>query len=272
MPEAVGELLESGQRAFFVPSANVDLLCLRDMLIGGLHAKFSSNKFTLYYPSGSVAIIAKDYGDGFWSITESQLRELCGDSKNYVANSANYLSAEEIRRAKEAQLLCGQFGHPGPKYLQQALDHGLLGPTHLSANDHKNAVSMFGPCIACLEGKMKEPRAPTSNSEPARTIGGMIHVDLIPLPASSIGGNKFILFSVDEKSAYVYAIPIESKTINKLCEAFDKLIQHYVSHKHRVLRICSDDEAVFRSTKSHLNLKGIIISHTPAGLHERRCE
>jgi hypothetical protein len=271
-PTSIGELLESGQKAMHVPNAKVDLLCLKEMLVGGLTAKFTFNSFALHYPNGSIAIIANDYGDGFWSITESQLIKLYGDSSKTQANNTNFLSAEEIKRAKEALPLCGQFGHPGPRYLQLALEHGLLGPTYLTAQDHKNCISLYGPCLACRIGKMKESPTPSSLSEPARVIGGMVHIDLIPLSSPSIGGNKFILFSVDEKCAYTYAIPIESKSAMNICSALDKLIDHYIMHKHRILKICSDDEASLRATKSFLNLKGIILSHTPAGLHERRAE
>jgi len=44
---------------------------------------------------------------------------------------------------------------------------------------------------------MKAPSEKPSESAPAEKIGDNVHVDIIPIP-TSIGGNNFILMTVDE--------------------------------------------------------------------------
>ena len=81
-----------------------------------------------------------------------------------------------------------------------------------------------------------------------------------------------MLFAVDGKCRFKLGIPAQSKTTKNLCGAFDKMISIYNRHGHRVHHITSDDEKVFRSCVHHLGIKGITLSHTPAGLHEKFAE
>jgi hypothetical protein len=91
--------------------------------------------------------------------------------------------------------------------LAAALKNNNLEGTHLTAQDVRNAAAIYGPCIACLQGKMKAPREPTSTAPLATAIGEKIHCDILPIP-TSIGGNNFILYCVDDKSDYVVAVPM----------------------------------------------------------------
>ena len=55
---------------------------------------------------------------------------------------------------------------------------------------------------------MKAPVELSSNS-PRAHIGDNIHMDIIIISIpTSVGGNNYILFSVDKKSDYIIGIPI----------------------------------------------------------------
>jgi hypothetical protein len=95
-----------------------------------------------------------------------------------------FLSAQQKERAKEARELHNALGYPGDKALCKALENGNLVPTRVTCQDVKNAKLLLGPCIACLQGKMRAPAEKSSDSPPAEKIGDNVHMDIIPVPTS----------------------------------------------------------------------------------------
>jgi Reverse transcriptase (RNA-dependent DNA polymerase) len=118
---------------------------------------------------------------------------------------------------------------------------------------------------------MKAPPAPTSQSPPASTIGENIHCDILPI-STSIGGNNNVFFTVDDKSDYVIAVPMQGKSTKQLVAAMDVVIRTYQQHGHTVKHFTSDDEANLKATLPHLLIRKITHSTTPAGLHEKKAE
>ena len=58
---------------------------------------------------------------------------------------------------------------------------------------------------------MKAPSEKSSDSQPAEKIGDNVHVDNIPVP-TSVGGENFILMTVDEKSDFIIDIPNQQRS------------------------------------------------------------
>ena len=58
---------------------------------------------------------------------------------------------------------------------------------------------------------MKEDPMPESNSSPASEIGEHLHCDLIPCKKETLGGNRWILFTVCEKTGYVCCHTLKTK-------------------------------------------------------------
>ena len=121
----------------------------------------------------------------------------------------------------------------------------------------------MGPCCACQQGKMKALSAPTSMSQPPLTIGAKIHVDIYPIP-TSIGGNNFILMSIDGRRLCNRHTDA-NKIYKRPNKGMDKIIQLYQSND-----FCSDDKNNLKATYAQLRLRKISHSFTPAGLHEKR--
>jgi hypothetical protein len=174
-------------------------------------------------------------------------------------------------RARAARDLHNSIGHPNDHVLCKALDNSNLLGTHVTSLDVKNAAIIMGSCIACQQGKMRAPSAPTSISQPAASIGANIHIDIYPIP-TSIGGNNFILMTVDELSDYVIAVPMPTKSTSELIKAMDKVVSVYQQHGHIVMHFTSDDENNLNATVPQLRLRKITQSATPAGLHEKKVE
>jgi hypothetical protein len=144
-------------------------------------------------------------------------------------------------RAKAAIELHAILGHPNDFVLFKALDNANLLWTNITAIDIKNASAILGACTACQQGKLRAPTAHTSTSQPSTTIGGNVHVDIYPIP-TSIGGNNFILMSVDGRSDFIIAVPMPNKSTHELIKALDTITKTYISHGHIVLQFSSDDK------------------------------
>ena len=254
-------------RTVCAPKASSNLLCIKQLLKNGGHFEGNFHKMTVYDAKGTVIAHGRDEGDGYWTHT------IPGEIvKANVAQEGRYYNAEERSRAREAFQLCPLLGHPSDDNIIAMLDKGAVTGTHLTAQDFRNARAIHGPCLACLEAKMKEDPKKTSLTPPATAVGQRLHMDLIPLKKVSLGGHTFILFSVDEYTGYHLAVPLKAKSKPEMFNAVRSMIAHYAQRQHKVTHICSDNEANFNSMKVELGLLGVFHSGTPSGLHERRAE
>jgi hypothetical protein len=118
---------------------------------------------------------------------------------------------------------------------------------------------------------MRAPTEKPSDSPPAEKIGDNVHMDIIPVP-TSVGGNNYILFSVDEKSDFIIGIPMPNKTTSQLIKAVDVLIGMYQHRGHTLSHFTTDNEHNLRAMENQLRTRKISISTTPAGLHEKKSE
>ena len=83
-----------------------------------------------------------------------------------IQHAVKHFSAEERSCAAEAFDLCPKLGHPSDIYLSNSLDNGNFSFCHLTFQDLRNARELYdGPCLACLEGKIKDSSQPSSISE-----------------------------------------------------------------------------------------------------------
>jgi len=183
-----------------------------------------------------------------------------------------HFSPEERQRAREAWNLCALLGHPGMEKIARDLDNGAHPECMLTSHDVRNAIALFGPCTACVEGKMNNPSEPASTTLPAQLIGEHLHADLIPLGKPSIGGHTQMIAAVDEKSAYNCLVPTLNKSAPTLWEGMEQILAFFQQYGHKVVQITTDAESTLRALKTPLNQRGIVLTVTPAGLHEKRIE
>lgn len=256
-----------------VQGANGNLLSLQQMVSDHRgHFEGDSETFTVYDSDNKVIVTARNRGDGFWTCKYS---DLCDKVKAYYKvyeKTERHYSAEERDRAKSANELCNQLGHPSDQAVITALDNGLFSQLHLTSQDFRNARDIYGPCPHCIEGKMRLSKEKTSISPPANEIGEHLHGDLIILRNKSIGGYNFILFMVDEKSGYCIGVPLETKGKKSIEDAMKGMVQEYNQYGHKVLKITCDDERTLMSAKAELAALGVHLDSTPPDLHEKRAE
>ena len=309
---AAGSLAHVDGVALVTPRAGSNLLSLMEMVkSNGGSFSGDSHHLVVRDGSGNVLLEGVNNGDDFWSCDEAALAPsfsaLEGDVemplvsedavKQFVETPSNtlqtvdaegrpiidltgqaleprtHLTAEERARAKEAHALCDRMGHPGDQAVIDSLDYSLRPEfAHLTSQDFRNGRALLGPCRACQEGKMTAPRELVSKSEPARSIGEHVHSDLYILKDTSIGGNRFILVTADEKSSYIVGVPMQRKSESHVRDAGIQTLTEFNVHGHRMVLQTTDDESSLLTLKKHLGPLGVRVSPTPAGLHEKFVE
>eukprot|EP01036_Dinobryon_divergens_P035879 gene35879-46576_t len=287
--------------AFCVPNATGNLLSVHALIKNGGYFKGDEKSLHVYDAKGHLLVSGVNTGTDFWSVrygdleshssnptistslTPLAVNQVFGNSVTALSKyslvqtavpSPTHFSTEERTRAREAFELCSVLAHPGDSALSRLLDGNNLPNCHLTSRDLRHARLLFGPCPACIEGKMIAPKTPTSTTEPARSIGEVLHCDILLLPDGGdyIGGYKGFLFCVDEKSGFIAMINIRSKTSAEILRAFKDAIGYFNQFGHKVVKVFTDDETVFRSVQPQLAFFGVTLSTYPAGLHEKRAE
>jgi len=181
------------------------------------------------------------------------------------------LSGEEIRRAKVAKAM-HRASHIPYKMLVAGCNNGCYFNVGLVGQDFKNAVILFGKCNACVEGNMKAPQVKTSESAPANKIGSAIAMDLHPMANTSLGGSKWILYAVDEKTGYILMYGLKDKSTDSVNNGIRNIVAEISSYGHRVERILFDNEAGFNACALYVRERKILPLYTPSGLHNRLIE
>ena len=276
--------------ALVTPEADSDLLSLME-LVKSCNGTFHGDKTKLIVKNGegNVMLSAKNLGDDFWSVTESDLASSISANAadaidvqpqeeqyqtiiNQPGLTERHFTAEQRSRAQEAHNLCRLLRHPGDATIIKALDSNLFVGCHLTSQDFRNGRELLGPCLACVEGKMVAPTEKTSTSPPATKIGEHLHVDMIILEVKSIGGNTIIIVAKDEFSGYAIGVPSKDKSEKTLKNVGELLLAEMNMWGHKVREITTDDEQCFKVWTKHLAMYGVKVSPTPSGLHEKRAE
>jgi hypothetical protein len=282
------------QFALFSKEVNANLLSM-DLLLKDFDS-FKGSKYCLrLMKDGETALLALKRKDGYYICSAKSVREalarckaarlapklLCSmptsePNSEALASIADpvLFSAEQRKRAEDAYLLCAKLGHPNSESIIAALNNNIFPGTTLSGQDVRNSIALFGPCPHCIEGKMRAPSEPSSNSQPASAIGEIIHIDYIPLPEESIAKNRCLWFAVDEFSGYIYAIASPSKSKSDVIHVFNRIIAHFAAfgHRSKLQNFRSDDDVAIKAAIFHLNSLGINLATTPKDLHEKRAE
>jgi hypothetical protein len=307
-PSCVGNLPFAG-KTYCIEEAHENLISIRQLIKPGGRSTADENSLKVYDNDGNLLLIGYNKGDDFWRCSYRDLKkasQLCDralDAKNAqstayelssnmsdevsVVNEAPDLSKfqsreevphftyEERQRAQAAFDLHVSLGHPGDKSLMRSLDNGNYS-TNLTGKDLRNARSIFGPCLACLEAKMHAPPQTESilKENPPENVGEQLFMDIIPLDAKSLGGHTQLLASVDRKSGHVVIVPMPSKGEKAIREASEVVISSYSQYGHKVKWIVTDDENSLKILKTHLAKEpfNIRCTATPPYLHNKRLE
>jgi len=254
-----------GLPCLVVPESTTRLLSLSNVVDQGYSFVGDATGIRIFSTSGEAIIIGTRDESGLFICPAIAPQHL-------ALNTVAHFTAEQRRRAQEAVHLHNLLLHPSDRVLVDALNNGNLLGCHLTAQDIRNARTLFGPCHGCITGKMTTAVAPTSLTEPAAFVGQHLHIDFIILEGRSIGGNYLVLTGIDEQSGYRVGIPTATKKRLPTLASLRSLISAFTKYNHSVKHITTDHERIFVSLQTDLASYGVRLTHTIPGRHESRVE
>jgi hypothetical protein len=252
------------------------------------------NKRTLYYnvPEAMSMVILVD-GNHFVTCTQTSNNLLpfpesgCGPFHPFptvtsapVACSATPFSLrqftkEQIGRCDRVEELLDFFCRPSDESLSASIQYGSLGKlsSGLTPTDvHLNRL-LRGPDRFRIQGRIRDPPALSSQSQPAPSPCWVLVVDQHTLKFPDIFGNTCKLHIVDEFSGAFWVIVAKSGSGKHLHEALLKIIQTTCNaHGHRVRIIHADADSVFNTLVAHFGSITVKVQLAPPGHHAKRIE
>jgi len=183
-----------------------------------------------------------------------------------------YYSKREFNRAWAAYQL-HQLNHMSYEALANAVENGHIINTNLTRKDFDNALTIYGPCAACLAAKF---RYPSLNADPRGTTmkGEIVAIDLLPVDQPQIGGYTYYIVSVDEYTKYIFLVGIKSKdTQRHLVAGLNRLRSHYLTRGNcQIQRFHPDSEACLLACEDAVNAINLPFDPSPPHIKQKQVE
>jgi hypothetical protein len=235
----------------------------------------AADMFHVHMPNGSVYTFRMNDEIGLYTTSfdpkpDNKETALVNFRSKLDPQGNRLFSQEEVRRAQDARLLHEKLDHISDQNLCSSLTYGKIINCPVTCQDVRNAHIIFGPCPACIQGKLtNEPASNTAH--PAEELGKVIHMDIFFIKDAQDKQVPYLI-SVEGNSGYLIASKLPSKSQSSLSDCIGRIFDHFKSFGHTIKHAYSDNEKVFRSIEPFINSKGATMTFSPSGRHERRAE
>ena len=251
---------DENQDAFVVWSDSVTLHFRR---LGGLYALHREDKDLC------SAMRQHATANAFIAFINTPITYGFANTINPDTGEANTLLPRHAReRAALARRLHLTLGHPGVHAMEKATVD--LANTNLTANDIRTMESLYGPCIACDQGKAKQ-KISGGNYHPATLPGEVLHADLITVP-TGVKTTATLIVAVDELTGYGLVVDVVAKSESPLLDKMLEIINFFRGRGAHVRKIKTDPENALRVLKPGLLRNGVEYEACPVGEHEKHAE
>jgi len=189
--------------------------------------------------------------------------------------SIRTLTKEQLHRCDMVEALLDAYCRPSDECLANSIKFGALGNlgTDLSPSDvHLNRL-LRGPDIYRAQGRIRDPPAVASTTQPAPSPCWVLVIDQHQLKFPDIFGNTFKIYIVDEFTDAFWIVASKSGTAKNLQDAVMKFIHNICNaNGHRVRTLHADADSVFSGLSSHFGSLAIRVQLAPPGHHAKRIE
>ena len=176
------------------------------------------------------------------------------------------ITPSELRLLKWAHVIHVGSGHQS---VQASLDLSRSIAIHgnvLTPRDFANAVAYFGPCAACLEGKMVAKSVRGSLVRSVEDYGFRWHLDIVNI------GSVQSLLAVEDRSRFKVSVRLFGKGKVEVCKGLDWVVLFSKGFGYVVSWFSSDNEEIFRLCADHMRSQGIQLWQSGSGDHEKVAE
>ena len=241
----------------YVPSLAKNLFSVRAVVDKNLTVIFKDEKCTILNSNGDVMGTGKK--DGKLFILDCNM-------VSYQSHQGHSALAET-----SAKLWHQRFGHLGMRNLKILRDEKLVNGLSLSDTEDMSF------CEGCTKGKQKRNAFPKNEATRSSELLGIVHSDVCgPMQTASLGGNRYFVTFIDDKSRFVAVYFMKSKdhVLQKFKE-YEAMVTNVTGKKIKVFRSDNGGEYNSREFNDFLVSKGIVkqrsIPRTPQqnGIAER---
>lgn len=151
------------------------------------------------------------------------------------------------------------YNHASDSTLSSGIQSGLI-PTKVTPQDITAYRKASGPCVSCIEGKLRDRPHPPYPNPRGTHPGSDLYIDIHDLPAPSPGGSTTSIRCVDGFTSKLDIQGAIKKTSREILLAILTIVATaYNAFNHTVDRIWTDSEPVFKSLRASLGLFGIAL-------------
>lgn len=233
------------KEAVLVPEFKNNLLSVSSIAKNGYKVIFQKNSAVVKRPDGSTALKARQE-NGLYIVKEM---------KNQAAVSLNK-DEENIVKWHE------RFGHLNCSDVRKLKDNNMV----IGINDRLNKIDRV--CEVCEKSKIHQLPYKTSERR-EKEILGLVHSDICgPISTTSLGGAKYFVTFIDNKSRFIEIKPLKKKS--DVLEAFKEYkarVEKTTGHCIKKLRIDNAKEYLSKEFNDFLKKEGIArqltVEYTP---------
>ena len=201
--EYEGEYKEFGT-ALYVPDSPLNLLSLQ-ATAKYCDRKYNSDKdlFALSpYKTKTIYHFTLDPSIRLYVCRMIDSRTNIVAAPGMITVGSHQFTPEQVRRAKEAHEIHVMSDHMHYDKLGVLMDNGGILNCPYTSKDLRNAKIIFGPCPGCMQGKMTEEAAPTTQEEPLAR-GVKLHLDIMYMHDGVSSKKAPFLVGVEDHDNYL---------------------------------------------------------------------
>ena len=223
----------------YVPDLGKNLFSVSATAKRGYSVEFNQHTCLILDQNGTIS----GSGRMMNNLYVLDVKEEQDDSKH--ANVSTSDTSEEIWHQR--------YGHLSLKNLRLLRDQKLVKGLNFQSDDH------FEVCEGCAQGKQIRATFPREPATRAKDVLDLVHSDVCgPMEETSLGGNKYFITFIDDKSRYttVYFMKSKDEAFEKFKE-FEAMVTNLTNKKIKVLRSDNGGEYTCHMFEKYLKDKGI---------------
>lgn len=218
------------QNVLYSPELQANFISISKAVNQGLKATFTKSIAVITTKSGDIILKAVKI-DGMFVVECRQERA--------------FLMTENLWH--------NRYGHLNYTSLKELYSKEMVKGMKIDQNTNKQK------CRSCMLGKIHTLPFPKESENSACEILEVIHTDVCgPMPIPSVGGSKYFLTFIDDKTRriFVYFLKSKDEVISKFRE-FQKLVERQTGKKIKELRSDNGGEYLNKEFDSYLKNIGI---------------
>ena len=226
-----------------VPKSRKNLLSVSAAMEKGnkvVFGNYAGESLVKIYSFGQLTSVAKKNSLGLFTLV------LDHAAPKYSANMVD---------VSDGELWHQRFGHIGYDALRSLNAKNLA--IGINVNDFDEAS--IRSCKACAEGK--QHRAPFNKTTERHTeeILGLVHSDVCgPIPTESVGGNRYFVTFIDDKSRMVNVYFMKTKSEVFQCfKKYVSMVENFTGKNIKILRTDNGGEYTSKEFHNFCSEKGI---------------